>query len=66
MKKKTKIHFKIGDVVQLKSGGVKMVINDTNMALGEPMIVCNWFNKNNELQINSFNIDTIKIYEKTN
>jgi uncharacterized protein YodC (DUF2158 family) len=39
--------FEIGDVVQLKSGGPKMTVNDASAASGS--ILCNWFNREDDV-----------------
>lgn len=33
--------FKVGDIVQLKSGGPQMTVADANLATGE--VQCKWF-----------------------
>ena len=38
--------FKVGDVVQLKSGGLKMTVVGTSTdPRGEPLVSCAWFAK---------------------
>lgn len=59
--------MKVGAIVQLKSGGPKMVVNGYkhNPMTGEKeidKIDCKWF-INNELKMGTFHIDTIKLVE---
>jgi uncharacterized protein YodC (DUF2158 family) len=35
--------FKVGDVVELKSGGPKMTVADVNPRIGSNAIRCQWF-----------------------
>ena len=35
--------LKVGDVVQLKSGGPKMTVTVVDNTLGTPIIYCAWF-----------------------
>jgi uncharacterized protein YodC (DUF2158 family) len=39
--------FRTGDIVQLKSGGPKMTVNDASAASGS--ILCNWFNREGDI-----------------
>ncbi len=42
--------FKEADVVQLKSGGPRMTIYEVR----DDEVICQWFNKENELQVGGF------------
>lgn len=44
-------HFITGDIVQLKSGGPPMTVEDSN-SLG---VTCQWFDGSNKLQNGTFN-----------
>ena len=39
--------FKVGDVVELKSGGPKMTVAETGAASGS--VLCHWFNHDGEV-----------------
>lgn len=54
-------NFKIGDVVQLKSGGPAMTVSETNDA---GMVLCTWFNSQNELQKQAFTQEILKAQKK--
>ncbi|WP_374527784.1 YodC family protein [Acinetobacter sp.] len=54
-------NYKIGDVVQLKSGGPTMTVSETNDA---GMVLCTWFDAHSELQEQAFNQELIKPYKK--
>ena len=49
--------FNIGDVVVLNSGGLQMTIEESNGTYVE----CCWFDENNKLVRNSFNIRSVKL-----
>lgn len=49
--------FKIGDVVQLKSGGPEMTID----GISEDTVHCVWFNDKDEHKMNNFHIDSIEL-----
>ncbi|MGP0019213.1 MAG: YodC family protein [Candidatus Sulfotelmatobacter sp.] len=34
--------FQVGDVVQLKSGGLKMIVTDVGDFEGKPTVWCSW------------------------
>lgn len=53
--------FKIGDVVQLKSGGSKMTVLETNDA---GMVMCTWLDSNGLAQEKAFNHELLRIYKK--
>ncbi len=53
--------MKIGDAVQLKSGGPKMTIKRTDGPMGGN-IVCQWF-AGSKLQEGHFNADSIEPYK---
>ena len=52
--------MKVGDVVQLKSGGPPMTISE----IEDDYIVCNWFNKHGKLESNSFGRLELKIVDE--
>lgn len=52
--------FKVGDVVILKSHSPKMTVQEIN---GQD-ITCIWFNHENEPQVRTFLVETLKLYEK--
>jgi len=47
--------FKVGDVVKLKSGGLKMTIE----SIDGNVVNCQWFDKDNALKYGYFNMDTL-------
>ena len=47
--------FKVGDTVELKSGGLVMTIS----SVGNKEVVCNWFDIKNEPKSRSFPKDTL-------
>ena len=49
--------LKIGDVVELKSGGPKMTIQGIDDMLG---VHCNWF-KDEKRESSNFNLNTLQI-----
>lgn len=51
--------LKVGDVVQLKSGGPHMTVNGFVGSSGQ-MATCTWFEKNDHKQGN-FAVDALKI-----
>jgi uncharacterized protein YodC (DUF2158 family) len=53
--------FKIGDEVQHKSGGPKMVVKGYEPKDGEE-VLCEWFDKNTPHE-KAFHQDTLKKYE---
>lgn len=54
-------NFKIGDVVQLKSGGPTMTVSETNDA---GMAVCTWFDSEHELKEHAFNQEILEAHKK--
>jgi uncharacterized protein YodC (DUF2158 family) len=44
--------FKVGDIVQLKSGGPKMTV--TSIGNGSDMVECTWFGDDNKPQYDTF------------
>ena len=57
------MEFKEGDVVQLKSGGLKMVIEDVYNS-NYPTADCQWFSKDGTLQLSSFPVTILKKIKK--
>lgn len=51
--------FKIGDIVQLKSGGPIMTIHGEHMYGGA---ICQWFNKNEEIKTERFAEESLKTH----
>jgi len=54
--------FKLGDVVQLVSGGPKMTVVDTVSEDEGEAIVCQWFDEN-ELKTGTFTPKSIKVVD---
>ena len=54
--------FKVGDVVQLKSGGPQMTIAD---CYGDNIYRCEWFIKDDELKFDNFAGDSLKLFDLT-
>ncbi len=52
--------MKVGDVVQLKSGGPLMTVSD----IEDEDVYCNWFDKNDKLVSSSFRILQLKIVDE--
>jgi uncharacterized protein YodC (DUF2158 family) len=52
--------MKVGDVVQLKSGGPLMTVSD----IEDEDVYCNWFDKNNKLVSSSFRLLQLKIVDE--
>lgn len=52
---------KVGDVVQLKSGGPQMTVSETN---DSEMLECTWFDSSNELKTAFFKSDVVEEYKK--
>lgn len=52
--------LKVGDVVQLKSGGPKMTINTLSEYNGKSYCMCIWFEANNHLSNKEFISQTLK------
>ena len=56
--------FAKGDVVQVKSGGPVMTVEDfSQTAAGEPTAWCVWFDENDQKR-DSFRIDVLVKYEE--
>ncbi len=60
--------IKPGDLVKLKSGGPKMTVKGFKKIRGMKgntidydIIICQWFNDNNELNSQEFKVDTLEI-----
>lgn len=56
--------FKIGDEVQHKSGGPKMVVKDYEPKDGE-YATCEWFDNSQNPKEKSFHQDTLRPYERS-
>lgn len=59
------MEFKIGDVVTLKSGGVKMTVTQVPATMLEgtvrtEFVDCKWFNEKGELKHSVFHVDEIE------
>ncbi len=54
--------FKSGDVVQLRSGGPKMTVND----IVSGRVECMWFSEGNKLENGRFNKEALKLVTKSN
>jgi len=44
--------FQVGDVVQLKSGGLKMTVTDVGDFEGKPTVWCSWTYRNDQNRSN--------------
>ena len=53
--------FQIGEVVQLKSGGPKMTVSETNDA---GMVMCTWFDPKKVLKKEAFDQSLLKQYKE--
>jgi len=49
--------FEIGDTVRLESGGPLMTVKEINSQI----LICRWFDKNNNLQSSEFNTNEVYI-----
>jgi uncharacterized protein YodC (DUF2158 family) len=57
--------FKVGDVVQLKSGGAQMTVSKLfKSPEGREMVQCTWFDKPKEHRA-AFAIDSLEVAEET-
>jgi uncharacterized protein YodC (DUF2158 family) len=57
-----RMNFKVGDVVQLKSGGPPMTVQEIINLPGEPFVRCSWFitvKGNQKLNVESFHPDSL-------
>jgi len=54
--------FKIGDFVQLKSGGQKMTVGAIPMSTFGPDYHCQWFSKGGKLNQGNFNEESLTYY----
>jgi uncharacterized protein YodC (DUF2158 family) len=52
--------FKIGDLVQLKSGGPAMTVTEVPDGLGDAVVWCKWF-ANNKTESDSFPTPALKM-----
>lgn len=52
--------FKVGDIVQLKSGGPKMTVHgvDVSPGMDEPRVWCVWF-AGSKRQLDRFSVNTL-------
>lgn len=56
--------FSAGDVVQLKSGGPLMTVEEVDhTTFNEPMAICIWFHKD-QMERNSFSLRVLQKVEK--
>ncbi|HVS38424.1 MAG TPA: DUF2158 domain-containing protein [Gemmataceae bacterium] len=54
--------LKIGDVVELKSGGPAMtVMDDASESYGRGFLECHWFDKEGKPQSKAFHQDALKL-----
>lgn len=60
MEKVIEIEVKIGDVVQLKSGGPTMTIEDID---DSGNVKCKWFDKDQTLHTESFKLEMLEFLE---
>jgi uncharacterized protein YodC (DUF2158 family) len=53
--------FKVGDIVQLKSGGPKMTVVDVERApRGQLQVRCTWFTKQDLMEQGTFPADALE------
>ena len=53
--------FKLGDVVQLKSGGPKMTVTEVGNDISQkPRVWCEWFNEKNQKISDDFTPESLK------
>lgn len=53
--------IKVGDVIQLKSGGPLMTVNAVGDSSGKPTVWCTWFDKT-EQKRGHFPLEGVEIY----
>lgn len=65
---KPKNRFKIGDIVQLKSGGPKMTVSEATVSYVEriPAVTGIWFTKNDERRIGAFPEEMLGLVSNNN
>jgi uncharacterized protein YodC (DUF2158 family) len=51
--------FKVGDTVQLKSGGPRMTVTSLGSNFGQPIVWCAWFDGTTQFS-DHFPIDAVK------
>jgi len=55
--------FKKGDVVQLKSGGPKMTVDEIETTQSGVEVICVWYNdKSNSFERKGFSVEALTIY----
>ena len=57
--------FEQGSVVRLKSGSPMMTIVDMNPNGSTGKAVCQWFSKDNEIQVHTFPLSALELDENT-
>jgi|ADurb_Met_01_Slu_FD_contig_111_170962_length_1516_multi_3_in_0_out_0_1 uncharacterized protein YodC (DUF2158 family) len=57
------IEINVGDVVQLKSGGPRMVVDKIDHNFYDHPIGCAWFSKNDELRHSQFSPESLNIVD---
>ncbi|MFA5433434.1 MAG: DUF2158 domain-containing protein [Candidatus Paceibacterota bacterium] len=55
------IEINVGDVVQLKSGGPRMVVDKIDHNFYDHPIGCVWFNKNDEPKYSQFSHKSLNV-----
>ncbi|MFA5764670.1 MAG: DUF2158 domain-containing protein [Bacilli bacterium] len=55
------IEINVGDVVQLKSGGPRMVVDKIDHNFYDHPIGCAWFSKNDELKYAQFSHKSLNV-----
>jgi uncharacterized protein YodC (DUF2158 family) len=55
------IEINVGDVVQLKSGGPRMVVDKIDHNFYNYPIFCTWFDKNDNIQYHQFSPESLNI-----
>jgi uncharacterized protein YodC (DUF2158 family) len=51
--------FKLGDIVQLKSGGPSMTVYEVDNDFGKPVVRCQWF-AGKKLESGTFAVESIQ------
>ncbi len=55
------IEINVGDVVQLKSGGPRMVVDKIDHNFYDHPIGCAWFSKNDEIKYAQFSYKSLNV-----
>lgn len=55
--------FKVGDTVQLKSGGPIMTVTEVGDEYGVTKVFCSWFDDKKKQEHSSFQPETLQVVE---